>query len=115
MGGGWGGRVDEIRAGLEAAHGACGAVVGTCGLLGGVEGAQPSSFFGLWVSNLGGVTAPGPAPDSAVSHCAGGVVVSEGSLDAGGGGGGGGCGGGGVVVALHLVVEEGVVVVVGVR
>lgn len=105
-------RVNEIGASLQSTHGACGAVVGTCGFLSGVERPQPSSFFGLRVSNLGGVTAPWPAPNSAVSHCATGVVVSESPLEnVGGAGGGGGSGGGSSGgVALHLVVVEEIVI-----
>lgn len=101
---GW---VHEICTSLEPTHGACGTVVGTCSLLRGVEGAQPSPLFRLWVSYLGRVTPPRPAPNSTVSHCAAGVgvgaVVSERSLQAAtaGGGGGGNSRGG----ALHLVVE----------
>lgn len=113
MSGGWGRRVNEIRASFQATHGACGAVVGTCSFFSGVESPQPSSFFGLRVSNLGGVTAPRPATDSAVPHCATGVVISERSLETtGGGGGGGGSGTGTGGVALHLVVEEVVSIVV---
>ena len=76
------GGVEEVGAGLDAAHGPGGAVVGAGGLLGGVEGAEPAPLLRLRVADLGGVPAPGAATDAAVPDTAG------------GGGGGGGLVGG---------------------
>lgn len=123
MRGGWRRRVNEIGASFEATHGPCSAVVSTCSFFSSIESSKPSSFFRLRVSNLGCITAPRPATDATVPHCAtGGVVISESSLETstggGGGGGGGGCSGGsggsgsGGVVALNLVVEEGVISII---
>lgn len=62
------GRVVEVGAGLESAHGSGGDVVGTGRLLGRVEGAEPAALLRLWVPNLGGVAAPRPAANSSVPH-----------------------------------------------
>jgi hypothetical protein len=59
-------RVGEVGAGAGAAEGACGAVVGNGGLLGGVEGAQPVPLFGRRVADLRRVPAPRPAPHAQV-------------------------------------------------
>jgi hypothetical protein len=59
-------RVGEVGAGAGAAEGACGAVVGNGGLLGGVEGAQPVPLFSRRVADLRRVPAPRPAPHAQV-------------------------------------------------
>ena len=67
--------VDKVRASLKATHGTGGAVVSAGGFLRSVEGSKPPPLLGLWVSYLGGVTAPWPASDSTVPHGAAGITV----------------------------------------
>lgn len=67
--------VYEVGAGLGAAHGAGGVVVGAGGLLRRVEGAQPAPLLRLRVTDLGGVPAPGAAAHAAVPHGAAGAGV----------------------------------------
>jgi len=61
------GRCGEIGLGFGAAELARGGVVGSCGFLGGVEGAEPDAGFLARVADLGGVTAPGAFPDASVA------------------------------------------------
>ena len=62
--------VGEVGAGFESAHGASGNVVRTCSLFSSVEGAEPASLFGLRVSDLCCVAAPGTTTHATVSHVA---------------------------------------------
>lgn len=85
-----GGRVHEVGPRLDAAHGPGGAVVGARGLLGRVEGAEPSPLLRLGVADLGGVPAPRAAADAAVARLVGvgSGWVFDGAFVGGGGGGG---------------------------
>lgn len=103
-------RVDEVGAGLDAAHGSGGAVVGAGGFLRRVKRPEPPPLLRLRVTNLGGVAAPRPAPYSSVPHCAAAGASSGGAFPQRPlvvvvvGDGGGVCG---VVVVVLLVVVVG--------
>lgn len=63
-GAGWHVRVDEVGASTRATHRAGSSVIGQGSLLSSVEGAEPVSLFGGWVSNLSRISSPWPPPNS---------------------------------------------------
>ncbi|KAH7672243.1 hypothetical protein IHE45_09G042500 [Dioscorea alata] len=65
-GGDGGRRRGEVGASFRAAKSACSGVVGTGGILGGVEGAEPNPCLLPWVSDLRRETAPWSLPHASV-------------------------------------------------
>jgi len=85
----------EIGLGLGAAKVTGGGVVGTRRLLRRVEGAEPDAALLAGISNLGGVSAPGPLPDSSKMHLLdSGVAVSV-NLN-----------GSGLVSGSHIIIDR---------
>lgn len=67
-------RGGKVRLRLDASKIASGGVISTRRLFGSVESAEPNAAFLSWISNLGGVTAPGPLTNASVTSFSGGVV-----------------------------------------